>query len=210
VNPETRIAAGLPREEALRLYESSVNQADTLFAYLPSLPMKLDLMRALLHDPISADEAYALNDVLYRRLRFTDMVAWLKDEPISWDGYFVREEFRAEEADRQLIEEWRQEAEDRANGIESQREKLWDMSLPPEVLAEINANSKAGYLPRAHPCPDCGTPAEFLEWSRPGVNWQTRCRFCLCKVDEFIDVLVTPSRRLKRPAALFKKRDVPM
>jgi hypothetical protein len=81
-----------------------VNKPDTLFSYNPSLPAKLDLMRGLLDDPITVDEAYALNDVLHRRRRFTDMIAWLQDEPVSWDGYFAREKFRTALADRHLRE----------------------------------------------------------------------------------------------------------
>jgi hypothetical protein len=60
-----------------------VNQEDTLFTFLPA-----------------------------RRWRYRDTVAWLQDEPVSRDGYFVREEFRAEEAARNRLEKWRQEAED--------------------------------------------------------------------------------------------------
>jgi hypothetical protein len=75
LNPEEHITAGLPREDALRIYTESVNKPDTLFGYNPSLPAKLDLMRGLLHDPITGDEAYALNDVIYRRRRFTGAVS---------------------------------------------------------------------------------------------------------------------------------------
>jgi hypothetical protein len=32
------------------------------------------------------------------------MIAWLKDEPVSWDGYFAREKFRTALADRHLRE----------------------------------------------------------------------------------------------------------
>jgi hypothetical protein len=32
------------------------------------------------------------------------MIAWLRDEPVSWDGYFAREKFRAEKAGRHLGE----------------------------------------------------------------------------------------------------------
>jgi hypothetical protein len=104
LNPEEHITAGQQREDALRIYTETVNKPDTLFSYNPSLPAKLDLMRELLHDPITMDEAYALNDVLYRRRWFTDMIAWLKDEPVSWDGYFAREKFRTALADRHLRE----------------------------------------------------------------------------------------------------------
>jgi hypothetical protein len=190
-----------------------VNREDTLFAYLPHLPEKLEQMRGLLHDPITADEAQALDDVLYRRHRYADLIAWLGDEPVSWPGYFVREEFRAVEHDRQLLAEWKKEDEDRANGIEppmSEMAALWAAVLPPpdpEEIAERNPVAKAQameeYLPRASSCPNCGTPPEHLEWSRFHARtcggWQTHCRFCLRQVDAFIGVMVTPARRLKRP-----------
>lgn len=90
VQTRDRIVAGLQREDALRIYTAAVNKEDTLFSFNETLPAKLDQMRALLHDSITADEAYALNDVLYRRRRFIDMIAWQQDEPIAWDGYFAR------------------------------------------------------------------------------------------------------------------------
>src|SRR5207248_2647042 len=143
--------------------------------------------------------ANALNDVLYRRRRFRDMIAWLQDEPVSWDGYFVREKFRAEEADRQLLEDLRREEEDRANGISPPKLNT-GLEIAPELLAEIRerslADARAAYLPGAKPCPTCGTPAEFLEWfhymsppspwGRFSGGWKTRCRFCLQEVDFFM------------------------
>jgi hypothetical protein len=90
------------REDALLLYAATVNRDNTLFSNNETLPEKLKLMRSLLHDPITVCEADTLNDVLFRRQRFTDMIAWLQDDPVSWNAYFAREKVRAEEADRQL------------------------------------------------------------------------------------------------------------
>ena len=202
----------MSREEALRTYAESVNGENTLFIFLPTLPGKLEQMRTLLHDPITGDEAVALDDVVHRRRRYADMIAWLQDEPVSWAGYFAREEFRAEEADRQLMEQWRTEAEGRAKGIEPQRVKLWDISPDQDSLAEMRekflADAKAEYLKFAHPCPNCGTPAEFLEWCYEVGVILTRCRFCLRQVDQFTEMIGTPVRRIKRPAALLRDEDV--
>jgi hypothetical protein len=151
LNSREPITSGLAREEALRIYTASVNQPDTLFSFNETLPAKLDQMRALLHDPITVDEANALNDVLYRRRRFPDMIAWLQDDPIAWDGYFIREKFRAEEADRQLTEYLKQQDEDWAKGVnftgwpsgEESASSLTEIFGPPP--------------PRPTECPDCGS-----------------------------------------------------
>ena len=65
MNPTTRLTPGLSRDEALRIYAAPVNQEDTPSADLPSLAESLEQMRAVLSDPITSDEADALNHVLY-------------------------------------------------------------------------------------------------------------------------------------------------
>jgi hypothetical protein len=199
LHPQECITEGLPRDEALRIYAASVNKDDTLFTFLPTLPAKLAQMRELLHDPITVDETCALNDVLYRRRKYVDMIAWLQDEPVTWDGYFVRERFRAEEADRKLTKYLQREDEDRKKGIGKYASKL-----SPEKNARQIARAKSHYLRFAHPCPQCSTPAEFLEWSRwssppsdwrhISSGWQTHCTFCLEKVDSFIGLMGTGRR----------------
>ncbi len=96
------ITAGLPREIAVQVYRDTVNQPDTLFSLDSALPGRLQLLREHLHDPISGDEALAINDVLFRRRRWADMLAWLQEPDVPWEGHFAREAIRAEEADRRL------------------------------------------------------------------------------------------------------------
>lgn len=191
IDPKSRepISTGLPREAALRIFTASVNQPDTLFSIDALLPEKLSQMRELLHDPITADEADALTDVLYKRKRFTDMIAWLRDEPVAWDGYFLRENFRAGKTDRRLAEYLKQQDEEWTRGIGKYLAKV----SPEEV-----ASAKAACLGKARPCRQCGTPAEFLEWSwyqsppsgwrHFSAGWKTHCNFCLHRVDLFISV----------------------
>lgn len=171
-------------------------------------------MREHLHDPITADEAAAINDVLFRRRRWVDMMAWLHEPDVSWENHFVREKFRAEEADRRLREyliledkKWA------ANGFRHAGDLTFDSRLSAEKLAEQETkwmeDAKIYYLDRAKPCPHCGTPPEHLEWLRyenpPSCwrtifsGWKTRCRFCLREVDYFIGA-IGRGRRPELPA----------
>jgi hypothetical protein len=94
----------LQRQEAIRRYEASLNTPDTLFAINELLPARLDQLRTRLPDPITGDQATALNDVLYRRQPWTDLIAWLQDERLAWQNHKAREAFRADEDDRSLRE----------------------------------------------------------------------------------------------------------
>jgi hypothetical protein len=213
INPKLReaIVAGSPRQEALRIYQATLNQPDTLFAIDDLLPQRLKQMRERLHDPITADEACALNDVLYRRRTFTDMIAWLRDEPVSWDGFAAREKFRDEEDDRQLEEYLKQQDELWAKGLVRTGPKLSQEELA-EYAREYIASAEA------HSCPRCGTLPEHQEWyvySDPPSCWRhsgsgvaSRCKFCrLEEVNFFIGILsrgkrpIEPARRISREVA---------
>jgi hypothetical protein len=54
--------------------------------------------------------------------------------PHRRDGYFIREKFRSEEADRQLAEYLKQQDEDWAKGIRASSKGIRDVcpELPPE------------------------------------------------------------------------------
>jgi hypothetical protein len=206
----------MPREKAIRTYAVSLNRWDTAFANLASLPEKLDLMRRLLHDPITSDEAFALTDIVYRRRDYEDMAAWLQDEPISWDGHFARQEYRAEEAYLKHLEVLRKEAEDEANGIVRHDP---DSPFSPEQTAIFKeqrfASAKAAHLPKSRPCPQCGTPPDLLEWTMRSSESPsgffmdyliTRCRFCLRQVDFFGLLMGRTRRGMRMPAGLRQKR----
>ena len=142
------------------------------------------------------------------------MMAWLHEPDVSWENHFVREKFRAEEADRRLREyliledkKWA------ANGFRHAGDFTFDSRLSAEKLAEQETkwmeDAKIYYLDRAKPCPHCGTPPEHLEWLRyenpPSCwrtvfsGWKTRCRFCLREVDYFIGA-IGRGRRPELPA----------
>ena len=84
-----RIEAGIPREYVLRTFERSVNQPGTMFSTDHWLQPKLEQLGALLSDPINAEQASALLDVLYERRRMRDLLEWLQGPPMPWRSFFV-------------------------------------------------------------------------------------------------------------------------
>jgi len=81
--------AGIRRDEALRTFESSVNQPGTMFSTDHWLQPKLEQLRTLLNDPITRGQAMALLDVLYERHRLGDLLAWLQGPPMPWQSFFT-------------------------------------------------------------------------------------------------------------------------
>jgi hypothetical protein len=73
MTPEERIAAGVPLEDALRAFRDTVNKPGTIFSTDHWLSPKLQRLRGLLNDPITADQVEALLDVLYRRALSTTL-----------------------------------------------------------------------------------------------------------------------------------------
>ncbi len=88
-----RIKAGMLREEALRIFEESVNQPGTMFSTDHWLQPKLEQLRMLLSDPITEDQASALLDVLHERHWMGDLLEWLQGPPLPWQSFFVLREF---------------------------------------------------------------------------------------------------------------------
>lgn len=198
---DDRIRGGAPREDALRTFQEFVNRTDTIFSRDHWLLPKLDRLRELLHDPISGEEAAALLDVLYGRRYMKDLIEWLETEPMSWAGFFVYRKLLEEEKKRKRDEELRQADERWERGIPEPGIEL----IPPEERARMDAEdlvrARTQFLPKAKPCPRCGTPPEHLEWfryvSRPSTwaylcgrgGYKTRCKFCLQEVDFFVTFL---------------------
>jgi len=97
------IEAGMPREDALRMFEKSVNQRGTMFSTDHWLQPKLERLRVLLSDPISEEHASALLDVLYERHWMSDLLDWLQGPPMPWQSFFVLREFTDTKPARQTL-----------------------------------------------------------------------------------------------------------
>jgi len=130
---EERIAAGVPVEEALAAFRDGVNRPGTIFSTDHWLLPKLQRLRELFNDPITADQAKALLDVLYQRHWMRDLMEWLEAPPMPWSEFFEYRE--VQQRYRKLHE----------------REEAWEQWLQFERLNELNASE------RPQNCPDCGS-----------------------------------------------------
>jgi hypothetical protein len=88
------IRSGIPLQQALEIFQKSVNQPGTMFSTDHWLAPKLDRLRVLLSDPITDDQATALLDVLHDRHWMRDLLEWLEGSPMSWQGFFILRECR--------------------------------------------------------------------------------------------------------------------
>ena len=87
-SPEQRIVGGIPVADALDIFRASVNQPGNMFSRDHWLMPKLERLRRLLSDPVSADQATALVDVLYQRKWMADLLEWLEEGPeIPWTDF---------------------------------------------------------------------------------------------------------------------------
>ena len=71
---EDLIRNGTGVVDALRAFSDSVNRPDTMFSTECWLLPRLERLKKLLHDPITADEAAALLDVLHEQRRMKDIL----------------------------------------------------------------------------------------------------------------------------------------
>jgi hypothetical protein len=96
MNRDYGLKAGLPVEEALRIFRESVNRPDTTFSTDRWLLPKLDRLRELLTDPITPDQACALLDVLHDRRPMSELIGWLEAPPMAWSSYPTYLQYRYE------------------------------------------------------------------------------------------------------------------
>jgi broad specificity phosphatase PhoE len=115
-NQITAFSEGMTRQEALLSFQSSVNRSDTIFSTDHWLFPKLAELAALLKDPISADQAHALDDVLRGRHFMKELINWLKLSRVPWVDYF--EDLKVQQTRREALKR-----EQRAAWGEAQRKK---------------------------------------------------------------------------------------
>jgi hypothetical protein len=72
---------------------------------------KLDQLRKLLTNPITADEAQALLDVLYQRHWMRDLIEWIESRAVGWADFFTcRDSLKREELRKRADERERRRA----------------------------------------------------------------------------------------------------
>jgi len=173
-----RITAGASVDAALQAFREHVNQPGTASSRDPWLLTKFGRLRQLLSDPITAEQAEALLDVLSQRRWMTDLIEWLESPEVSWFNFPA---FRSALAyEFSIRQEWKD-----CLDVGEDEVGVWEECIKV-------------FLPRARPCPRCRTPPEFLNWYLlPGIlvldvpGWfelRTRCKFCRAEIDFFTTI----------------------
>lgn len=148
---------GMSRQKALQNFRSNVNCANTIFSTDHWLEPNLAALGKLLSDPISTDQAQALDDVLRGRHFMKDILDWLKSPHVPWADYF--EDLNTQQKQKAALER-----EKRTAWGEAQRRK-WTGS----PLSELCSHS-VGTMVRGHALAGAGVPGcarefpTFLAW----------------------------------------------
>jgi hypothetical protein len=148
--PEEALRPGMRVEHALEQFRIQVNRPETMFSTDHWLLPKLGKLQTLLTDPITADEAQALEDVLYGRHWMADLFEWLESPPMPWVDFFayreemkpIKEQVRREQA----WEQWK--------AFQELSRKLGRLSEKPKVCPSCGSHS---VIPIAYGSPDEST-----------------------------------------------------
>jgi hypothetical protein len=91
------VEAQLSVHECLQEFLSLCNTPDTLFITERWIAPRLDALRSLLSDPVTEDQAEALNDALYKRAQLDEVIEWLRTGLMYWTDFLKNK--RQAEAD---------------------------------------------------------------------------------------------------------------
>ncbi len=84
------------RERAIISFLTACNKPDTLWITDRWIAPRLDARRSLLSDPVTNEQAEALEDALYKRAQLDEVIEWLKTVLMPWPE-FLRNKRQAEE-----------------------------------------------------------------------------------------------------------------
>jgi hypothetical protein len=103
---EVLFRPGMRVESALEEFRDQISRRETISSTEKRAVRKLLLrLQPLLADPITADQAQALDDALHGRHRTEDLIEWLQSPPMPW-GHFPAYQREQEEVKREQL--WRQ------------------------------------------------------------------------------------------------------
>lgn len=99
---------GMQVESAIQEFRDRVSRRETISSWERREIRKLLLrVQPLLADPITADQAQALDDALHGRHRIEDLIEWLRSPPMPW-SHFPAHKREQEEAEReQAWQRWK-------------------------------------------------------------------------------------------------------
>ena len=75
-----KLLGGISSEKAIEILLSACNKPDTMFVTEQWIKPRLEELRANLSNPISSDQAQALQDTILQRCPFKDVLGWLRGD----------------------------------------------------------------------------------------------------------------------------------
>ena len=103
---EEKFFPGMAVESALGCFRHCVNRPETIFSTDHWLEPRLSKFRPLLTDPITSEQALALEDVLLGRHFMKDLIQWLQAPAMSWADFVP---YREQQISDALWKSWKQE-----------------------------------------------------------------------------------------------------
>jgi len=157
----SRVREGISVEDALAAFVAACNRRDTLFITEAWFSPYARRLRERLSDPITADEAHVLRELLRERISFGSALDWLSRKPMPWTDYLA----------------WRAQETERLANVQLERE-----FFPWKDVEAWRANMKSPQKETARPhplepsqCPRCQKPLTWIYFSSPPWTWQALC-----------------------------------
>jgi hypothetical protein len=139
------------------------NRHDTLFITEKWFAPRKAKLLELLSDPVTADEAHVLRELLWERIPFQVVFDWLAEKPLSWAEYLkVKAEMREHRRWRMMVEgifPW-------PDVEASQTTPITDpMLMPTPMPAHLGDQT----------CPCCSAPLTWIFFRSPSWTWRKLC-----------------------------------
>jgi hypothetical protein len=157
------VAPGLSTDEALRAFVAACKRHDTLFITDRCFAPRKEKLLALLSDPITADEAHVLRELLWQRNPFEVAFDWLAEKPLSWEEYQKAKTAMAEH------NRWRTMAEGIFpwEDVDACRVLGSDASRPADQPMHSHLHNKT--------CPCCSALLRWIFFRSPTWTWRKLC-----------------------------------
>jgi hypothetical protein len=162
-----RIACQMSRQEALECFVAACKRHDTLFITDRWFAPRKEKLLALLSDPITADEAHVLRELLWQRTPFELAFDWLAEKPLSWEEYQKTKTAMAEHNRWRTMAEgifpWEDVDACRVPGSEAS----WPASWATDQPLHEHLKSKT--------CPCCRALLTWIFFRSPAWTWRKLC-----------------------------------
>jgi hypothetical protein len=100
--------SGMPVESVLQEFRDQISRREAISSQEKRAVRKLLLrLQPLLADPITADQAKALDDAFQGRHRIEELIEWLRSAPMPWSHFRPYQQEEEEIKREQLWQQWK-------------------------------------------------------------------------------------------------------